>query len=61
MQCGPDFREVVVVVLGHEIEMIDQAKRLLETWVQQRLREHGAIQRVQFCYQSRASDSKFLE
>jgi len=50
---------MVVVVFRDEIEVIDEAKRLLETRVQQRLREHGVIQRVQFSYQNPASGSKF--
>lgn len=61
MQRGPDLGQMVVVVFGHKIEMIDQAKRLLETRMQQRLKEHGVVQPVQFCYQSRSSGSKFLK
>ena len=59
MERGPDLGEMVVVVFRNEIEMIDETKRLLETRMQQRLREHGVIQRVQFCYQNPASGSKF--
>ena len=44
MERGPDLGEMVVVVFRDEIEVIDEAQRLMETRVQQRLREHGVIQ-----------------
>ena len=59
MERGPDLGEMVVVVFRDEIEVIDEAKRLLESRMQQRLRKHGVLQRVEFSYQSPASGSKF--
>ena len=34
VQQFPDSREVVVVVLGHEAEVVDKTHRLAEAWVQ---------------------------
>jgi len=59
MERSPNLGEMVVVMFRDEIEMIDEPKRLLQTRMQQRLREHGVRQRVQFSYQSPASGSKF--
>ena len=61
MERSPDLGQVMVVVFGDKIEVIDQAKRLLETRMQQRLKKRGVIQRVQFCDQNRAGNSKFLK
>lgn len=36
MQSHPDFGEVVVVVFGDEVEMVNEAKRLLQARMEQR-------------------------
>lgn len=54
----PDFGEMVVVVFGNEIEMVDETQRLLEPRVQEGLREDGALEHVEFFDKSRAGGSK---
>jgi hypothetical protein len=33
MESGPDFRQVMVVVFGDEVEMVNESHGLLETWM----------------------------
>ena len=57
----PDSGEVVVVVFGYEVEMVDQAHGLFEAGMQERLRKLGGPKRFEFSRQGGARRPKFIE
>lgn len=44
---SPDFRQMMIVMFGDEIEMVHQAHGLFETRMQKSPREQSGFQRIQ--------------
>jgi len=57
---GPDFGEVMVVVFGDEVKVVDEAEWLFEARMEQGAAEEWRVQSVEPLRQSGARGTKFF-
>jgi len=59
VQLGPNFGEVMVVVFGDEVKVVDETERLFEARMEQGATEEWSIQSVEPLRQSGPRRAKF--